>query len=144
MKFKCQESCGGKCCVSPNEKNFIFLTQEDMQRLEDFLRIPPLEFAEGNYFDSTRFAQYKKPKFLWFMRDSVGKACRFLKAGKCSVYEARPTQCRTFPFWPELDWEKVRETCPGIGVGEKLTKETIRGKFREQEIADRDYSPYNT
>jgi len=31
--------------------------------------------------------------------------------GRCTVYEARPTQCRTYPFWDELiesreSWEK--------------------------------------
>jgi Fe-S-cluster containining protein len=28
-------------------------------------------------------------------------ACAFLDGARCTVYEARPTQCRTFPFWKE-------------------------------------------
>ena len=52
-------------------------------------------------------------------RDTVpGKAI-------CSLYEARPAQCRTWPFWEEnltskAVWERVRlgpEGCKGIGAG---------------------------
>jgi Fe-S-cluster containining protein len=39
----------------------------------------------------------------------------------CSIYHARPLQCRTWPFWPEnlrtqRDWETVRRRtpCPGM------------------------------
>ena len=27
--------------------------------------------------------------------------CMFLKNKRCEVYPSRPTQCRTWPFWPE-------------------------------------------
>lgn len=46
--------------------------------------------------------------------------CIFLRDGKyCTVYGARPKQCRTFPFWPEnLEskeaWEKCKKRCEGI------------------------------
>jgi spermidine synthase len=46
-------------------------------------------------------------------------ACVFLKGRLCSVYEARPTQCRTYPFWPEvmspLGWLRESARCEGIG-----------------------------
>ena len=41
---------------------------------------------------------------------------------KCNVYDARPSQCRTWPFWdsnlktPE-DWQQTCEVCPGSGKG---------------------------
>ena len=34
--------------------------------------------------------------------DTNDDSCVFLEDNKCSVYEVRPTQCRTFPWWPEL------------------------------------------
>ena len=45
--------------------------------------------------------------------------CVFLKDSKCLVYGARPTQCRTFPFWPQNlsskeAWENLKNTCEGI------------------------------
>ena len=40
----------------------------------------------------------------------------------CTIYEARPIPCRTFPFWPEhLDspaaWRELAGDCPGVGSG---------------------------
>ena len=68
-----------------------------------------------------------------------GQDCVFLDReltpGKtvCSLYDARPTQCRTWPFWqenlvsPEM-WERVRKTtpCPGMGSGSFVPIEDIR------------------
>jgi Fe-S-cluster containining protein len=41
----------------------------------------------------------------------------------CSVYEDRPRQCRTYPFWrvnlhSKESWDAEAELCPGIGDGE--------------------------
>lgn len=58
-------------------------------------------------------------------RDAVpGKAV-------CSLYEARPTQCRTFPFWPEhirskSSWEALGRDCEGVGRGTVVPIEEIR------------------
>lgn len=48
----------------------------------------------------------------------------------CSLYEARPKQCRTWPFWPENlaspeDWEEAGEECPGINTGKLRGLEEI-------------------
>jgi Fe-S-cluster containining protein len=51
--------------------------------------------------------------------------CVFFDGGsrKCTVYDARPRQCRTWPFWdsnlktPE-DWEHTCSVCPGSGKGQ--------------------------
>ena len=41
---------------------------------------------------------------------------------KCTVYSARPRQCRTWPFWDsnlntQRDWEHTCQICPGSGSG---------------------------
>ena len=45
-------------------------------------------------------------------------ACVFFDLEKkcCSIYEARPTQCRTFPFWDYFkeNKEEVFKECPAI------------------------------
>jgi Fe-S-cluster containining protein len=53
------------------------------------------------------------------LKEKANYDCIFWKNG-CSVYEARPLQCRTFPFWPSIlrsagSWEAV--SCPGRGKG---------------------------
>jgi Fe-S-cluster containining protein len=41
---------------------------------------------------------------------------------RCTVYPARPRQCRTWPFWnsnlrtPD-DWQETCRVCPGSGKG---------------------------
>jgi Fe-S-cluster containining protein len=58
--------------------------------------------------------------------------CVFLDAGtrKCTVYDLRPRQCRTWPFWdsnlrtPET-WKAACEACPGSGQGKLYSLEAI-------------------
>jgi Fe-S-cluster containining protein len=64
---------------------------------------------------------YAKPEGdVYVLRDRSGSYdCIFLKDNRCSVYEARPTQCRTFPWWSyhlndKKDWEEAAKRCEGI------------------------------
>jgi len=49
---------------------------------------------------------------------------------KCSVYNARPIQCRTWPFWKEnmntKKWNnEISKLCPGINKGREFSKKDI-------------------
>ena len=66
-----------------------------------------------------------------------GQDCVFLDRetlpGKavCSLYEHRPMQCRTFPWWPEnlrseRTWARVGRQCEGVGRGRIVPVEAIR------------------
>jgi len=61
-----------------------------------------------------------------------GGDCIFWSSGEgCTVYDARPTQCRTWPFWSDniatrRAWEGVRKVCPGSGQGQLFSVEEIR------------------
>jgi hypothetical protein len=55
------------------------------------------------------------------LREEGGRCALLEGANTCSVYEARPQHCRTFPYWPSVfedaeGFERARETCPGIAV----------------------------
>jgi len=57
-----------------------------------------------------------------FLKPVVGNRCPFLEASGCAIHEAKPTQCRLYPFWPEIvetrqSWQRTVELCPGIGQG---------------------------
>jgi Fe-S-cluster containining protein len=45
-----------------------------------------------------------------------GFACMLFDAEKsgCKAYEARPAQCRSFPFWGHYNQEELEEECIGI------------------------------
>ena len=50
---------------------------------------------------------------------------------QCSVYEVRPQQCRTYPYWPEIfyneqTWHDEGRRCEGIGRGEIIPIDEIK------------------
>ena len=109
LRFECQPGCTA-CC---EQKGFVYLTEEDIPRMARFLAITPAAF-ERRYVYRT-----KSRRRLRVPRDS---RCSFLRDGGCSIHPAKPTQCRIFPFWPELlesrrEWLKTARYCPGMGKG---------------------------
>lgn len=138
LKFEC--ICRGHCCVSSEQFGFVFLTEGDLVRLEKFLGKPREEFAQESEFDFTRFS--KKKIKCWHLKNSEDR-CRFIKDGRCTVYEGRPTQCRTFPFFPEhmnsKTWKKLSQFCPGIGKGPDRTEAEIQSIVDEQKKTDKKY-----
>jgi hypothetical protein len=89
IRFACQGS--GKCCVSRGAYGYVYLTLADRRRLASAHGLPTREFTR-------KFCA--KSEGLFHLVDE-GAQCRFLSGNRCSVYESRPTQCRTWPFWPE-------------------------------------------
>lgn len=127
IRFECQGS--GKCCTSHGEFGYVFLTREDRQIMARHLGISTSIFTR-RYCDKMGNAFHLK-------EDPKNPDCMFLKDKRCSVYEARPIQCRTWPFWPEVmpakAWKKeVVAFCPGVGKGRVWTVEEIKARLIEQ------------
>ena len=67
--------------------------------------------------------------------------CIFLEDAACKVHEAKPTQCRTWPFWRETLASKeaykneVLDFCLGSHKGKKVCAEEIRRQMDETEQA---------
>jgi Fe-S-cluster containining protein len=97
----------------------VYVTRDDRRRLAAELGMPTREFTR-------RCCRKERGEFLL---DDPGPECRFLDGRRCSVYDARPTQCRTWPFWPEnmrpKKWSSVAAFCPGVGKGEVVPAEAI-------------------
>src|SRR5690606_25004657 len=124
VRFQCQGS--GKCCVSHGEFGYVYLTLADRRRMAKHLNLSVAEFVRVHCDRDDEFYVLKE----------TGEACRFLDQNRCGVYEGRPTQCRTWPFWPEemspKQWKKeVASFCPGVGKGKTWTEEEIR-EVREE------------
>ncbi|MBC7467650.1 MAG: YkgJ family cysteine cluster protein [Bdellovibrio sp.] len=121
LRFECQGS--GKCCTSHGEYGFVYLTPEDRTRFAKFFKIRTSEFTK-KYCDRTNG--------VWHLKEDPKRPdCMFLVGGnRCSTYEGRPTQCRTWPFWNEVmnpkAWAKdVASFCPGVGKGKLWTAKEI-------------------
>ena len=95
--FKCT-GCG-ECCRWTGS---VLLTDGDISRLASQLEIPEQAFIENH----TRLAPNRIQLALLDHEDG---SCAFLKDNRCTVYEARPEQCRSFPF----AWS-VAEGCPAL------------------------------
>ena len=126
VQFECQGS--GKCCVSHGEYGFVYLTPKDRIRLAQHLGMTTPQFTRQHC---------EKNDGYFHLIDGEDNRCIFLKDKKCSIYEARPTQCRTWPFWPEVmdakTWKKeVATFCPGVGKGKLWSKEEIQAALDEQ------------
>lgn len=125
VRFQCQGS--GKCCVSHGEFGYVYLTLEDRRRMAKVLGMSTSAFTRVHCLMTDG---------VYHLKDDGGD-CRFLKNKRCTVYEGRPVQCRTWPFWPEVmsakAWAKeVQNFCPGVGKGRVVRATEIRSTLDEQ------------
>lgn len=126
VRFECQGS--GQCCVSRGEYGFVYTTRNDRKRLGKLLKMTTAEFTR-------RFTA--RTDGVFHLKDGETPDCIFLKNNRCEVYEARPIQCRTWPFWPEVmnakTWAKeVKAFCPGVGKGKVVNAQDIKATLALQ------------
>ena len=128
LRFECQGT--GRCCVSRGEYGYVYVNLADRRRFAQFLGIPTRQFTRD----------YCVKTDGYFHLDNDGAACRFLDGSRCSVYEARPLQCRTWPFWPEnmrpKAWAEAARHCAGIGQGAVIPADEILKALRAQQRAE--------
>ncbi len=106
LSFKCT-GCG-KCCGK--EPGFVWLTEEDIEKASTHLKLSKQDFLKKY----TRFVHGR-----YSLIELSNYDCVFLKEKRCSIYLARPKQCRQFPFWNDnisspKAWEEAAKHCEGI------------------------------
>lgn len=106
-------TCDGNCCIG--ESGYIWISANEIDNLSKLLKISTKEcfdkyLIKYGYKFSIKERQLSKDNF----------ACVFFDLDKkqCGVYEARPNQCRTFPFWEyfKTNEQEVIDECPAIVV----------------------------
>ena len=127
IKFECQSS--GNCCVSRNSYGYVYLSVNDLKRFSKYFNLS-IEDFKFQYCQTTDGFIHLKEK------NSLNGKCIFLKNNRCRVYESRPSQCRTWPFWNEnmnaKIWnEEIFNNCPGIGKGKKVKADIIKKFLKE-------------
>jgi Fe-S-cluster containining protein len=121
LRFSCTR-CSRCCRHTPG---YVFLSPRDLRMLGAALGIERDELMRSYCREvplgvATRVSLKEKPNL----------DCVFWGNDGCSVYEARPLQCRSFPFWASAlssraEWEQTAERCPGIGRGQLHSREEI-------------------
>jgi len=117
VHFECT-GCG-ECCKLGG--GFVYPTLEDVGFAARHLDQSVQVFTE-------KYMEKHKNEYV-FKND--GDNCIFYGENGCTIYEARPTQCRTYPFWSanlksKYRWKITEEECEGIGTGKLYSQEEIQ------------------
>jgi len=124
LRFECT-GCGD-CCTGGADY-VVEVTREEQRQIQSHLDISWKWFRR-------RYVR-RLDDGSESLQDS-GNACIFLDADRrCRIYDVRPTQCRTYPFWPgllssERTWNAEARRCEGIGRGPVVPITTIRARLR--------------
>lgn len=119
LRFKCT-GCGDCCTGSPG---FVWVNAEEIAALAKHFNLS-IEAFEQQYVRQIgarkSLVEYENGDCVFFDN----------KTRKCNVYELRPRQCRTWPFWdsntatPEA-WKETCQVCPGSGQGKLYSVEEV-------------------
>lgn len=118
----------GNCCSGP--EGYVLVDDEEATGLAGRMGLGVPEFLE-RYTRQTSAGRSLTEKLT-----PHGNDCVFLDREKipgkavCGVYDLRPKQCRTWPFWKSLlvsrkRWELASRMCPGINRGPRFEPEEI-------------------
>lgn len=128
MRFEC--TCCGNCCTGG--EGAVWFDDDEGRRMAEVLgqTYPEFLVRYTRMIDGHRSLNEHLTGFgydcVFLDRETVpGKAI-------CGVYHARPSQCKTWPFWPELmqsekSWARAKRNtpCPGMDNGQVFTVEEI-------------------
>ena len=125
LHFGCTEC--GQCCSHP--EGVVELTSDELTALADYLGIDEGEFRE-------RYISKGQNDDVFELQSHKNGDCIFLEDERCQVYEVRPLQCRTYPFWPEIvkssfRWNAAARDCPGIGQGRLYSGQEIEALVKQ-------------
>ncbi|MDR0662792.1 MAG: YkgJ family cysteine cluster protein [Spirochaetaceae bacterium] len=120
LRFSCRR-CSFCCRAGPG---FVFLSESDTLDISRSLDMERDEFIAVycrwvDWEDGARLS----------LKEKSSLDCIFWNEG-CLIYEVRPIQCKTYPFWADmLDseevWRSTTSDCPGAGTGDLVSGEYI-------------------
>jgi len=114
LAFECTR-CGACCTGAPG---YVWVSPEEIARLAE---------SRGEAVDVFSKTFVRRVGDRYSLIEKPGGDCIFWDPGAgCTVYPARPVQCRTWPFWPENiespeAWAGIKPGCPGAGRGRVFT-----------------------
>ena len=123
LRFRCTQ-CGSCCTGAPG---YVWVTDEEVEDIARHRGESPVETLALH----TRMVGRKRS-----LKERPNGDCIFYdqKQG-CTIYPARPRQCRTWPFWEsnvvtQESWQRTCEICPGSGKGDLISAEEITQKLQ--------------
>ena len=137
LSFTCTQ-CGNCCTGGPG---YVWISEIEITRMAAHLKMTEQELVR-------KYCRKIDGKFSLRERKSLkgDYDCIFLKEvdGRrtCTVYEVRPLQCRTWPFWDgnliaPKSWNRAGTKCPGLNKGRKFTQKQIEALRDAEDWPDR-------
>ena len=119
----------GSCCTGAG--GYVLFTPDEADALARRLGLSTEEFIRRYTHETSAGLSLSE------VRSDFGLDCVFLDREKipgravCGVYEDRPMQCRTWPFWRSnlsspAAWSRASRGCPGMNKGTHYTVQQIR------------------
>jgi len=106
------ELCDGNCCIG--ESGYIWVNNSEILAISRFLGIDKDIFV-SDYLIKVGY----KYSIREIKLSENSYSCIFFDKG-CKIYDVRPTQCRTFPFWDYFIQypEELLKECPAVKMVE--------------------------
>ena len=125
LSFECQRC--SKCCR--HDPGYVFLSVKDIERLSALFGISGSDFLK-KYTKTVNLGGFQRISLI----EKKNNDCIFWADGGCTVYESRPLQCRTYPFWSSAlgsrkDWDTLGRSCPGVDKGRLYTEAEIEERL---------------
>jgi Fe-S-cluster containining protein len=128
LRFECT-GCGACCIGAPG---YVWVNKAEIEALASVLRLEVEQF-EKRYVRQIgirkSLVEFPNGDCVFFDNRSRG----------CQVYEVRPRQCRTWPFWasnlqtPET-WQQTCRDCPGADHGPLASLREIRASLEVMHV----------
>ena len=120
LRFECSQC--GDCCTGA--EGYVWVNQAEIDAMSARMQMTP-EVFEKHFV--------RRVGVRRSLTERPGGDCVLLDAETrgCTVYEDRPRQCRTWPFWnsnlkSEAAWDEAAESCPGCNQGDLVPLEQIQ------------------
>ena len=123
LSFTCTRC--GNCCTG--EPGFVWVNGDEIAAIAE-ARGVSAEEVSAMY---TRLGHRGRT-----LREKPNGDCIFYERDQgCTIYDVRPRQCRTWPFWESnvktpAAWQRTRSVCPGSGQGELISAEEITRRLK--------------
>lgn len=109
-RFLCT-NCGA-CCRAPGR---VYFAQDEIDSISSLLCVSEEELKK-----KYELIEEEEDAGEYYVKATEDKPCPFLTIDNlCSIQSAKPRQCSSFPFWPELlddvdAWNSAAVICEGI------------------------------
>jgi hypothetical protein len=117
LRFECTRC--GNCCTRPG---LVYFPPEDLRRAAGHLGLSHTVFR--------RRYRLRIENGVYALDPGDAPCPFYTEEPGCGIYEGRPTQCRTWPFWPEVvtrkgSWDAAAKDCEGMNRGTNVTVREI-------------------